>query len=279
MTAFLDQFKRQWTYDYEKVKPLTLETVTKEVMIEGRSATFAIGSSDGITVSGRADGGRIPVSRGTESQVTVTLKDDYAKVVHPAFNIFRTQAPLKDKMRRDVAIKLAQRQDSVIYEQLATTVNQLGANGQPGNTVVTANRDFIINANQVMNQALQNNYDRMITNIITPGVYKQMLKIDNFTSSDFIMEGDKPYTKGLMAFNYLGENYIIDATLPGAGTAAATCYKYEMSAIGYACSEPNIKADYYEPEDESYAWAGVFHAAEILLPNGVYRYVHDDTAA
>ena len=105
-------------------------------------------------------------------------------------------------------------------------------------------------------------------------------------SSNAINSGNdiKPLVEGAPPVGqyreWLGVKWIRHTGLTGKGGATAKCYIYDMNAIGHQIDGEPQTHMYYEDEEDRYGtWVKTIHCAALVLPRGVYRAVHDDTAS
>jgi hypothetical protein len=82
------------------------------------------------------------------------------------------------------------------------------------------------------------------------------------------------------AFSWYGINWIVDAGLPGAGTASSSCFMYSQNAIGHACDTQNLNTavGYDSKNDKSWARCSTFMGSKLLQNAGVVKMLHDDSA-
>ena len=82
------------------------------------------------------------------------------------------------------------------------------------------------------------------------------------------------------AFNWYGVNWIVDAGLPGVGTASSSCFMYNKKAMGHACDAESIKTfvGYDEKNDKSWARCSTYMGSKLLQNSGVIKMLHNDSA-
>lgn len=117
--------------------------------------------------------------------------------------------------------------------------------------------------------------------LLTVKAAAQLMRIPEFKSRDYV--DLMPAQNGLPARRYvrwLDANWMTFNGLTGRTGATAKCYVYHSDAIGHQTGgEPEGHAYYDEKEDRYEHWAKIKHAAATVLPRGVMRVLHDDTAA
>ena len=83
-----------------------------------------------------------------------------------------------------------------------------------------------------------------------------------------------------MAFNWYGVNWIVDAGLPGVGTASSSCFMYSRQAIGHACDNESVSTHvgYDEKNDKSWCRVSTYMGSKLLQNSGIVKMLHDDSA-
>ena len=104
--------------------------------------------------------------------------------------------------------------------------------------------------------------------------------LQQFASSDYVNMTPFEGVGKDRAFSWFGVNWIVDASLPGAGTASATCFMYSQNAIGHACDMDRVATHvgYDEKQDKSWARCSTYMGSKLLQNSGVIKMLHDDSA-
>jgi hypothetical protein len=174
---------------------------------------------------------------------------------------------------QETSMKVINRKiDDDIYTELNTASTTWGG-------ALVAAPGFVSTARTI----LANNFalDEEPYAIVTPAFVGQLMGYQQFTSSDFVnLKGFENVSKS-RAFNWYGVNWIVDAGLPGTGTATADCFMHAKASIGHACDIENIRTEvgYDRKNDKSWARCSTFMGSKLLQDIGVVKMTHDDTAA
>ena len=187
------------------------------------------------------------------------------------FNIFASQGDGRRIMQMTSMAVINRNMDQDIYSQLALGTNNWGASAVATLTLVTTAKTRLMN-----NFA---SHDAPLWAVITPAFYGYLMGLNEFTSADYIQS--KPF-EGVnkdKAFSWYGVNWIVDASLPGTGTANATCFMYSQNAIGHACDTTNMATyvGYDDKNDKSWARCSTYMGSKLLQNSGVILMPHDDS--
>jgi hypothetical protein len=120
--------------------------------------------------------------------------------------------------------------------------------------------------------------DGDISALITPGFYGYIQQAKEFSSVDWI--NNKPFSGRLTMFRWNNVNWIVHPNLPNKGTNNEQCYMYHKSAIGHACDMEGlqVRADYNDEQDYSWARATAFMGSKVLQNSGIVVLRHDGSA-
>jgi hypothetical protein len=271
--AYNEEFK----VDYEREKSLLTKCVRTDGLQKAGTITWDVVDPSEEAQS-RSRDGDIPIAQLGLGQVTATPQEDFGgKYTIDNFDAFRTNSNVRSMQMRKAAAACYRKRDKIIIDQLdaATQVQNSGsaiAFSTFGNIL-----DWVseLEDNDIPTD------DGKVWGVVTPKALRQMMRITEFKSADFI--DVKKLENGLPSMGYyrwLGVNWFSHTGLTGKGTATATCHLFHESAIGaQAAGEPEYHAYYYEPQHRWENYAVIMHCAKLCLPRGVVKAVHDDTAA
>lgn len=271
------QYRQEMIAAFEVNQSLVRDTVTTEAIIKGNQAEFLVSGSGGASAVTRGVNGRIPSRNDSNTQTTVTLVEWHDKVEKTSFNIFGSQGDQRSLMQRTTMSVMNRKIDSDIITELNTGTVNTG-------TATTASLPLAVRAKTI----LHNNdvpWDNNIFGLITPAFEAYLLQIDSYNSADYV--DMKPLPSGGNAWadkpkmkHWLGVNWIVHPSLPGAGTSAEKCFMYHKSAIGHAVNTGGLSTSigYNEEDDYSFARCSIYMGSELLQNSGVVVINHDGSA-
>jgi hypothetical protein len=272
-TKYNDEFK--YVYDRKQsLKP----TVNNQGVQNGSSVVWdVVGASDAANV--RTRDGLIPVSQLGLSAVTGTLEEHFKKFQIDNFDLFRANPNTRSAQATNGVGSCNKAVDASIIAQLDASSNAINGGSAIDFGVKSTFLTWVA--------ALQNAdvpWDGRVWGVITPNAWLQMETIDDFVSIDY--NDVKPLVEGApppgQFRKWLGVNWIRHTGLTGFGGATAKCYIYHQDAVGHQIDnggDPQTHM-YYEDEEDRYGtWVKVVHCAKKILDAGIYRAVHNDTAA
>lgn len=271
-SAFQTQYRQEFIAGFEKRQSLVRHTVITEAEVKGNEATFLVADSGGAEAVTRGINGDIPTRPDNLNQYVCTLKEWHDVPERTNFNIFASQGDGRKIMQHTSMAVINRKIDSDIYSALAQGTNNWGASAVADLTRITTAKTKLMNAFA--------GHDAQLWAIITPAFYGYLMGLNEFTSADYIQS--KPF-EGVnkdRAFSWYGVNWIVDASLDGAGTANATCFMYSQNAIGHACDMARISTHvgYDEKNDKSWARCSAYMGSKLLQNSGVILMPHDDSA-
>lgn len=269
-----DQYRDEWVVAFQRGETYLKNAVTKETMLSGLNAKFALQGAAG-RMTERGVNGLIPSRNRTDTQPTVTLKEKHSKETQTGFNVFTAAANLREAMQNAGALAAAREIDYTIIDALATATNVYNS-GTPitltyGKTVDALSDIF---ENDVMT-------GHEITCLWTPKAWARLLTFEEFTSADYV-EGKA--LAGLAADRpkkWLGATHIMHTGLPGKGTSSASNFIFAKPAVGHAIATGDIQVavGYDDEDDYSYSRHTIYDGAILLQQAGVVEVLTDDTAA
>ena len=270
-TAFQTMYRKEFIKGFEKRQSLARRTVTTETEINGNEAVFLVADSGGASAVTRGVNGDIPTRPDNLNQFTATLKEWHDVPERTNFNLFASQGDGRRIMQETSMAVVNRKIDSDIHAALTTATVTWGAAAVATLTLVTTAKTKLGNAFALEDEPFA---------LITPAFHGYLMGLNQFTSADHI--NSKPFenVSKSMAFNWYGVNWIVDAGLPGAGSASASCFMYSRQAIGHACDTENISTfvGYDEKNDKSWARCSTYMGSKLLQNSGVVKMLHDDSA-
>lgn len=269
-----DQYRDEWIVAFQRGDTYLKDCVTKEVMIKGLQAKFALQGAAGRMTS-RGTNGLIPSRNRTDTQPTITLEEKHSKETQTGFNVFTAAADLRQAMQNAGALTAAREIDYTIIEALETATNRYNSG-----TAITLTYGKTVDA---LSDIFENDVmlGHEITCLWTPKAWARLLTFQEFLSADYVdskplagMAGDRPKM-------WLGAKHIMHTGLPGMGTATASNFIFAKPAVGHAIATGDIQVDagYNGEDDYSYSRHTIYDGAIILQQAGVIEVVTDDTAA
>jgi len=271
-SAFQEMFRQEFVRGFEKRQSLARRTVITETEINGNEATFLVADSGGATAVTRGINGDIPTRPDNLNQFTATLKEWHDIPERTNFNLYASQGDGRRIMQETSMAVINRKVDSDIHTALNTATGTWGAAAVATLTLVTTAKTKLGNAFATE--------DDDVFALITPAYHGYLMGLNEFTSSDYINLKPFENVSKSRAFNWYGVNWIVDAGLPGTGTASASCFMYNKKAMGHACDAESIKTyvGYDDKNDKSWARCSTYMGSKLLQNSGVIKMTHDDSA-
>lgn len=269
-----DQYRDEWVVAFQRGETPLKNACTREIMVQGLTAKFALQGAAGRMTS-RGTNGLIPSRNRTDTQPTITLAEKHSKETQTGFNVFTAAAPVREAMQNAGALTAYREIDYTILDALASASNTYN-----GGSAVTLTHGKIVDA---LTDIFENDVvtGDMITCVWTPKSWGRLLTIPEFASVDYV--SDKP----LIGYGvdkpkvWMGAMHMMHNGLPGKGTATASNYIFAKPAIGHAIAsgEIQVAAGYNDEDDYSFSRHTIFDGATILQQAGVLEVITDDTAS
>ena len=271
-TAFQTMYRQEFIAGFEKRQSLARHTVTTEVDVNGNQAVFLVADSGSASAVTRGVNGDIPTRPDNLNQYTATLQEWHDVPERTNFNIFASQGDGRRIMQQTCMSVINRKIDSDIHTALANGTVTWGSAAAATLTLVTTAKTKLGNAFATQ--------DDDVFALITPAFHGYLMGLNQFTSSDYINQKPFEGVAKSIAFNWYGVNWIVDAGLPGTGSASATCFMYSRKAIGHACDTQSVKTfvGYDEKNDKSWARCSTYMGSKLLQNSGVVKMLHNDSA-
>jgi len=276
-TAFQIQYRQEFIAGFEARQSLLRQSVTTEAVIKGNQATFLVADSGGAAAVTRGVNGMIPARSDNLSQPVATLAEWHDLVRKTGFNVFASQGDQRAIMQQTTMGVINRKVDSDIITELNTATNDTGA-------AVPATLGMALYAKTILgNNAVP--FDGNVWAAITPGFEAYLLQVPEFGKADYVTM--KPLDTGATAWKdtvgfwrWIGINWLVHPTLPGAGTSAEKCFMYHKSAIGHGVNTAGIQTPIGYDEEQDYSWARatVFMGSKLLQNSGIVVMNHDGSA-
>lgn len=269
-----EQYRDEWIVAFQRGETYLKDSVTKEVMLNGLTANFAVQGAAG-RMTERGVNGLIPSRNRTDTQPTVTLKEKHSKETQTGFNVFTAAANLREAMQNAGALAAAREIDYTILDALATATNQYNSG-----TAITLTFGKTVDAlSEIFDNDVMSGHQ--ITCLWTPKSWARLLTFEEFSSADYI--DGKPLV-GLAADRpkmWMGAKHIMHTGLPGKGTATASNFIFAKPAVGHAIATGDIQVavGYDDEDDYSYSRHTIYDGAILLQQAGVIEVITDDTVA
>ena len=271
-SAFQTMYRQEYIKGFEKRESLLRKSVTTEALINGNTAVFLVADSGGATAVTRGLNGDLPTRPDNLNQYTVQLAEWHDVPERTNFNIFSSQGEGRRIMQETCMSVINRKIDSDIHTALSNATVTWGAAAVATLTLVTTAKTKLGNA-----FALE---DDDVFAAITPAFHGYLMGLNQFTSADYITLKPFEGVSKSRAFNWYGVNWIVDAGLPGVGTASATCFMYSRKAIGHALNSAGTQTfvGYDEKNDKSWARCTEYMGSKLLQNSGVVKMLHNDSA-
>jgi hypothetical protein len=272
-SAFQTMYRDEFIAGFEKRQALSRHTVTTEVELNGHKATFLVADSGGAEAVTRGLNGDIPTRPDNLNQFEATLVEWHDVPERTNFNLYTSQGNGRLIMQQTSMSVVNRKIDNDIHAALATATGTWG-------TAAVATLTLITKAKTILANAFATENDNDVFALITPAFYGYLMGINEFTSADFIDLKPFENVSKSRAFNWYGVNWIVDAGLPGVGTASSSCFMYNKNAIGHACDSESITTfvGYDEKNDKSWARCTAYLGSKLLQNPGVIKMLHNDSA-
>ena len=271
-TAFQTKFRQETIAGFEKRQSLARRAVTTECEINGNQATFLVADSGGATAVTRGVDGDLPTRPDNLNQYTATLKEWHDVPERTGFNIYASQGNGRAIMQETCVSVINRKIDEEIHTELATATLTWGS-------AATVTLLLVAKAKTI----LANNFatkDARVFALITPAFHGYLMGLTQFTSADYVKNDQFGGVSKDDAFEGYGVTWIVDAALPGVGSAESTCFMFSKNAIGHACDNERLQtaAGYDEKNDKSWARCTTFMGSKLLQNSGVVKMLHNDSA-
>lgn len=279
-SVFRTQYTDEFKVDFEIEEAMLRKCVHSNGVIMADVVKFDVVSTSEEAVQKGRDG-LIPSLQLGLSQVSATLEKWHAPYRIDNFDVFRANPNVRGMMSQKGRAAINRKINQLIIDQLDTATNVVSG------TVTSLSSLALVMS--WLNPLLTRNVpvgDGKMWGLVTPTVWGQMLRINEFKSSDYI--DDKVMSKGpapqgrptYQVRHWLGVNWMICNQLTGAGTATSSNYIFHESVLGHMISgDPAPVLFNNEEHDYTGVRFEIMQAAKLCLNNGVQKMVHNDTTS
>ncbi|MFA7277270.1 MAG: phage capsid protein [Pseudobdellovibrionaceae bacterium] len=224
-TAFIKQFEREVHETYQRQGSKLRAAVRTIGNVKGSSVVFQkIGKG---TASTKSTHGMVPVMNLAHSTAECLLQDYYAGDWVDKLDELKIQHDERQVIASAGAYALGRKTDELIITALAGATTYTVADANTGLT-----RDKVLAAFEKLGQAdVPDDGQRFA--VVGWKQWSELLKIQEFASSDFVGPDQLPY-KGLQAKTWLGTTWIPHSGLPIDGSDIRSCYWFHKTAVGHA---------------------------------------------
>jgi hypothetical protein len=266
-------YSKEFVSAYEQKQSYLRGTISTEGDIKGNVFVFIIeGAAD--TAVTRGANGNIPYASDDQTNTSCTLNEYHHLARKNNFNVFSSSVPQRLSMQRRGTVSINNRTDQLIITELATTT--YAANG--GSAIAGMTLGPLLEACAILDQnKVPDDGERY--GLLSPKAWGQAMKITQFASRDFVP--DQPFMKYTQWREWNGVKWCRHPTLPGVGTATASCFVYHKAAAGHGLNMGEMVTKVGNNDEQDYSWArtSAYQGAKALQVGGIVKLVHNDTTA
>lgn len=232
-TAFVKQFEREVHESYQRMGSKLLGAVRSIPNVKGSSTVFQkVGKG---TASTKSTHGMVPVMNVSHTSVECALLDYYAGDWVDRLDELKINHDERQVIANAGAYALGRKTDDLIISSLATAGTLTIADSNIGMT-----RDKVLKAFELLGENdVPDDGQRFA--IVGWQQWSELLKITEFSSSEFVGSEELPY-KGTQAKKWLGTTWIPHSGLPIDGSDIRKCFWFHKNAIGHA-SGSDVQTD------------------------------------
>ena len=232
-TAFVKQFEREVHESYQRLGSKLRGAVRVSANVKGSSTIFQkVGKGTAATKSTH---GMVPVMNVAHTSVECALQDYYAGDWVDRLDELKINHDERQVIANAGAYALGRKTDELIIGALSTAASLVIADANIGMT-----RDKVLKAFELLGESdVPDDGQRFA--VVGWQQWSELLKIPEFSSSDFIGADELPY-KGTQAKKWLGTTWIPHSGLPIDGNDIRKCFWFHKNAIGHA-SGSDVQTD------------------------------------
>lgn len=223
--AFIKQFEREVHESYQRLGSKLRGAVRSVNNVQGSSTTFQrVGKGVAMT---KSNAGMVPVMNLVHSSVECILQDYYAGDWIDKLDELKTNIDERQVIAGAGAYALGRKTDELILNSLNTANTLTIADGNTGLT-----RDKVLKAFELLGESDVPDDDQRFA-IVGWQQWSELLKIEEFASSQFVGPEELPY-KRTQAKKWLGTTWIPHSGLSIDGSDIRKCFWFHKTAIGHA---------------------------------------------
>lgn len=232
-TAFVKQFEREVHEAYQRQGSKLRGAVRTITNVKGSSVVFQkVGKG---TASTKSSHGMVPVMNLSHSTAECLMQDFYAGDWVDKLDELKINHDERQVIANAGAYALGRKTDELIISALAAASTSVITDGNIGMTL-----DKVLQAFELLGAAdVPDDGGRFA--VIGWKQWSELLKIPEFSSSEFIGPDELPY-KGTQAKKWLGTTWIPHSGLPKDGNDIRSCYWFHKNSIGHA-SGSDVQSD------------------------------------
>ena len=232
-TAFVKQFEREVHESYQRLGSKLKGAVRSIPNVKGSSTVFQkVGKG---TASTKSSAGMVPVMNVSHTSVECALVDYYAGDWVDRLDELKINHDERQVIANAGAYALGRKTDDLIIAALSSASTLTVADSNIGLT-----RDKVLKAFELLGENdVPDDGQRFA--IVGWQQWSELLKIPEFSSSEFIGADDLPY-KGTQAKKWLGTTWIPHSGLPIDANDIRKTFWFHRNAIGHA-SGSDVQSD------------------------------------
>lgn len=232
-TAFTKQFEREVHESYQRLGSKLRGAVRSISNVQGSSTVFQkVGKG---VASTKSTHGMVPVMNVSHTTVECALQDYYAGDWVDRLDELKVNIDERQVIANAGAYALGRKTDDLIISALATANTLTIADSNVGLT-----KDKVLKAFELLGENdIPDDGQRFA--IVGWQQWSELLKITEFSSSEFVGPDELPY-KGTQAKKWLGTTWIPHSGLPIDGNDVRKCFWFHKTAIGHA-SGSDVQTD------------------------------------
>lgn len=269
--AFIKQFEREVHESFQRMGSKLRHTVRTISDVKGSTAVFQkVGKG---TASTKSTHGLVPVMNLDHSTIECELKDFYAGDWVDHLDELKVNIDERQVIANAGAYALGRKSDELIIDALDAASTNVITGGGVGLT-----KDKVLEAFEIMGQTdVPDDGQRFA--IVGWKQWSDLLKINEFASSDYIGSDDLPWL-GTQAKQWLGTTWIPHSGLPVDGADIRSCFWFHKTAIGHA-SGSDVQTDVTWHGDRASHFVNnmLSQGASLIDETGVVKFECDETPA
>lgn len=271
-TVLQQIYSNEFVTAYEQKQSYLRGMVQTEGEVKGDTFIFILEGAADEAVE-RGANGLIPYASDNQSSTSCTLKEYHHLAKKTNFNINSSSVPQRTSMQRRGVISINKKTDSLILAQLdATTFDTNSGTAAAASLALLSESVAIMDQNGVPR-------DGERYGLLTPKAWQQMLKVQQFSSGDYVP--DQPFMRGTEWRLWNSVKWTVHPFLSGVGTNSAKCFIWHRWSVGHGLNMGEMQTKVGANEEHDYSWArtSAYQGAKAIQVGGIVRIKHNDTAA
>ena len=271
-TVLQTLYSAEFVSAYEQKQSYLRGTVQTEGEVKGNTFIFILEGTADEAVE-RGANGNIPYAGDNQTSASCELKEYHHLARKNNFNIVSSSVPQRLSMQRRGVISINKKNDALILTQLDTTTYATNSDA-----AAAASLALLSEAVAILDQnGVPRDGERY--GLLTPKAWQQMLKVNQFSSGDFVP--DQPFMRGTEWRLWNSVKWTVHPYLSGVGTATAKCFAFHKFSVGSAINMGEMQTRVGANEEHDYSWArtSAYQGAKALQVGGIVRIKHNDTSA